>query len=402
MGKSEPWIDIVGIGEDGMAGLTPTARQVVENAEVIIGGDRHHRLSDDIRAERLSWPHPFDALIDTIRELRGRRLVILATGDPLWFSVGARIVRALGPEAIRFHPGISAFQHAACRLGWSLADCETLTAHGRPVEQLVPRFWPGARLIILTTGGETPGQVARLLTARGFGPSRMTVFAALGGANEQRFDGVAESWAQLVPDFNTLAVECVAEPSARLLSPLPGLPDDAFVHDGQLTKREVRAATLSALMPARGELLWDIGAGCGSVGIEWMRAAPDALAIAIEPDAARRALVVENARTLGAPRLRLVEGRAPEALAGLPQPNAVFIGGGLARATFDAAHAALAPFGRLVVNAVSLESEALLAALQAEHGGELVRIAVSRAAPVGRRRGWKPLMQVTQYRLVKR
>ncbi|PRX37006.1 precorrin-6Y C5,15-methyltransferase (decarboxylating) [Meinhardsimonia xiamenensis] len=396
-----PWLHIVGIGEDGMEGLRPATRAVVEAAEVIIGGDRHHRLSDAVKAERIAWPSPFDALIDTLKSLKGRRVVVLATGDPLWYSVGARIGRAIPVEEIVYHPQLSAFQLAAARLGWSLPDVETLTVHGRPVQQMIPFVMPGRRLLILTTGSDTPGEIARILTERGYGRSPMTVFAAMGGLREQRFDGIAEEWRKEVPDFNTLAVECVAGPGAEVLARVPGLPDEVFAHDGRMTKREVRAVTLAALMPMPGALLWDIGAGSGSVSVEWMRAAREAQAIALEPRPDRRALAAANAAALGAPKLNIVPGRAPEALAGLPAPDAVFIGGGLSEAVVEAAWAALKPFGRLVANAVTLQSEAELMRLQAARGGELVRLAVARAEPVGRMTGWRPMMPVTQWRLVK-
>ena len=396
------WLHIVGIGEDGMGGLTPATRAVVEAADVIIGGDRHHKLSDNITAERLSWPHPFDALIDTLRGLKGKRVVVLATGDPLWFSVGARIGRAIDPAEIIYHPQVGAFQLAAARMGWSMADIETLTVHGRPVEQMIAFIQPDQRLLILTTGAETPAQIARFLTERGFGQSRMTVLAAMGGENEQRFDGVAESWDHTVPAFNTLAVECFAANNAALLPRVPGLADDLFVHDGTMTKREVRAVTLAKLMPMRGALLWDIGTGCGSVAVEWMRGARYARAIGIEPRADRRDMAAQNALALGVPKLELIEGDAPECLNGLEAPDAIFIGGGLSDEVFAAAWAALKPLGRLVANAVTLESEQVLIGLQARYGGELVKLSVNRAEPVGPYRGWKPLMPVTQWSLIKR
>ncbi len=399
---SEPWLHIVGIGEDGMAGLLPATRAVVEAAEVIIGGERHHALSDAITAERLAWPSPFNALIGQLQGLRGRRVVVLATGDPLWYSVGARIGRAIPAAEITFHPQLSAFQLASARMGWSMADLETLTVHGRPVEQMIAFIQPDARLLILTTGAETPGQIARFLSERGFGASSMTVLANMGGEGEARFDGLAESWDHTVPPFNTLAVECIAAPGAALLPRVPGLPDDLFQHDGTMTKREVRAVTLAKLMPMRGALLWDIGTGCGSVAVEWMRAARYARAIGIEPRADRRALAAANALALGTPRLELVDGMVPEALEGLERPDAVFIGGGLSEAVFDVAWAALKPLGRLVANCVTLESEAVLVALHKRHGGELVKLSVNRASPVGTRTGWRPLMPVTQWSLVKR
>lgn len=399
---SEPWLHIVGIGEDGMAGLVPATRAVVEAAEIIIGGDRHHTLAENLSAERLSWPHPFDALIDTIKGLRGRRVVVLATGDPLWYSIGARIGRAIDPTEIIYHPQLSAFQLAAARMGWSLPDVETLTVHGRPVEQMIAFIQPDIRLLVLTTGSETPGQIARFLTERGFGQSRMSVLAAMGGKDEARFDGIAASWDHAVPAFNTLAVECIAAPDAALLPRVPGLSDDLFQSDGTMTKQEVRAVTVAKLMPMRGALLWDIGCGCGSVAIEWMRAARYARAVGIEPRADRRAMAAANALALGVPKLELIDGEVPCALDGLDAPDAIFIGGGLSRATFDAAWAALRPLGRLVANAVTLESEAELMALHKEHGGDLVKLSVNRAEPVGRLTGWRPLMPVTQWSLVKR
>jgi len=398
------WLTVVGIGETGMASLSAAARCLVEQAEVIIGGDRHQDLAPNVTATRLTWPSPFDAMIDEIRAHKGRRIVVLVTGDPLWYSVGARILRAIPAAEIEFHPQLSAFQWASCRMGWSLADVETLTAHGRAAEQVVPYFWPGARLIILTAGSQTPGEVARLLAARGYGASRMTVLASLGGPEERRIEAVADAWAandpiEEIPSFHTIAVECSDSPET-LLPRLPGLPDDAFTHDGVMTKREVRALTLARLMPARNEMLWDIGTGCGSVAVEWMRAGRDALAIGIDPNPDRLALAQQNATALGAPKLTMIEGRAPEALAGLPLPNAVFIGGGLSRETVEAARAALPRNGRLVANAVTLETEALLIALQAEIGGELTRIAIDRAGPVGGLTGWRPMRPVVQWSLI--
>lgn len=401
---SERWLSIIGLGEDGMAGLSPAARARVEAAEVIIGGDRHHRLSDGISAERLAWPHPFDALIDEIRARRGRRLVILATGDPLWYSVGARIGRAIPPGEIEYHPQISAFQWAACRMGWSMADVETLSAHGRPAERILPFLRPGARLLILTAGAETPGQVARLLAVRGYGASCLVVLGSLGGPAETRHEGSAAAWAAddpagMLPAFHTLAVECRGTPDPLL--PRWGLPDEAFENDGQMTKQEMRAVTLARLMPARLETLWDIGTGCGSVAIEWCRAARDAEAVGIDRNPARLAMAQRNALALGAPRLRLIEGGVPEGLADLPRPDAIFIGGGLSGAVVDACLAALQPGGRLVANAVTLESEALLGDLHARHGGTLSRLAIQRAGPLGGRAGWRPMMPVTQWALVR-
>ena len=399
---SDPWLHIVGIGEDGMDGLLPATRAVVEAAEVIVGGDRHHDLSSAVTAQRVAWPSPLAALIDMLKAMQGRRVVVLATGDPLWFSVGARIGRSIDPHEIVFHPQLSAFQLAAARMGWSLADVETLTVHGRPVEQMIAFIQPDARLLILTTGAATPGQIAAFLTARGFGRSKMTVLANMGGEQEARFDGVAESWDHTVPEFNTLSVECIAAPDAALLPRVPGLADDLFQHDGTMTKQEVRAATLAKLMPMRGAVVWVSGAGCGAGGGEGMGGARQARAIGVEPDADGSAMAAANGLALGTPRRQLIDGKVPQALAGLEAPDAVFIGGGLSREVFEAAWAALRPLGRLVANAVTLESEAVLVALHAEFGGQLVKIQVQRAEPVGPRTGWRPLMPVTQWSLIKR
>ena len=396
------WLDIIGIGEDGVDGLRPPARMRLEQAEIIIGGDRHHALAPNITAERLNWPSPFDAMIDVIMSHRGKKLVILVTGDPLWYSVGARISRAIDPAHIRFHPQLSAFQLAAARMGWSLADCETLTVHGRADSQIVPHIAPGVRLLVLTQNADSPKALSQILCEEGYGQSRMTVLAAMDGPSEARFDGTAHDWAHTVPDFHTLAIECVAGPTAHLLSTVGGLADDSFINDGQLTKRDVRAATLSKLAPYPDAVLWDIGAGCGSISVEWMRASRGAMACAIERDAGRLDMIRQNARSLGTEKITLVEGSAPEGLAELPQADAIFVGGGLTdEGVFDAAWAGLREGGRLVANAVTLESEAALIELHRIHGGELTRITVQHAAPIGDFRGWKPAMPVTQWLVTK-
>ena len=389
-----PWLHVVGIGEAGWDGLSPDARAALTRAELIIGGARHHALAPHLTAERVTWPSPFRAMVDEIGSHRGRPVAVLVTGDPLWFSAGAFFARTFPAEELCYHPHVSAFQLACARMRWSLADVETLTVHGRPAEQAIPHFAPGARLVILTQDGGSPAELAGHLTRLGLGASRLTGRAALGAPEEARIDGVARDWDREVPEFHTLCVDCVAE--GRPL-PRTNLADDAFEHDGKLTKREVRAVTLARLGPRRGGVLWDIGTGSGAVAIEWIRAAPDAKAVGLEPDPDRLARARRNALALGAPRLDLRQVAAPEGLADLPAPDAVFIGGGLSREVVAASLAALKPFGRLVANAVTLESEALLTALHAEHGGELMRLSVGRADPVGRDRGWRQAMPVTQW-----
>ncbi|MEM1360479.1 MAG: precorrin-6y C5,15-methyltransferase (decarboxylating) subunit CbiE [Pseudomonadota bacterium] len=396
------WLHIIGMGADGIASLMPASRAALESAEIIVASERLHGLTGALDVERLTWPSPFDMMVDQILALRGRRVAVLVTGDPLWFSVGARLGREIDAAEIVYHPQLSAFQLAAARLGWSLADVETITAHGRPPEQILPFVAPSARMLVFTAGPETPGQVAQLLTARGYGESRMVVFSDLGAEIESRAEGRAATWAAEVGALNTLAVECIAAPEAQILARVPGLPDEVFTHDGKMTKSETRAVTLAKLMPQRGALLWDIGCGAGSVAIEWMRAAPDARAIGIEPRADRRAMAAANALSLGVPKLELVEGNAPEALEGLPLPDAIFIGGGVTPRVFEAAWEALSPHGRLVANAVTLESDAVLNAMHRQFGGSLTRISISRAKPVGPYHGWHSLMPVTQLSFIKR
>lgn len=397
------WLSVVGIGEDGLEGLTPRGRALIDRAELLVGGDRHHAMIPDDGRPRLTWPRPLTDLMPRIAEHRGRPVCVLATGDPMLFGIGVTLAKHFAADEMEVVPSLSAFSLAAARLGWPLADVEQLTLHGRPPALAVPFVQPGARLLILSDGADTPAEVARLLVERGYGDSRLTVLEHMGGGKERALAGTAAGWRHNdVEPFNTLAVECVAGPDAGILPLVPGLPDEAFASDGNMTKREVRAATLSALAPLPGQHLWDVGAGCGSVAIEWMRTHPRCSATAIERDAARIGLIATNAMALGAPRLGMVEGEAPAALDGLDAPDAVFVGGGAtAPGLLDACWAALPAGGRLVANAVTLEGEQALAAFGQAQGGSLTRIAVSRAVPVGPFTGWKPLMAVTQLAAVK-
>lgn len=398
-----PWLSIVGLGEDGLAGLSPAARGLVDAAEVLIGGERHLAMLPEDGRERLTWPSPLLALVDDILARRGQAVCVLATGDPLAYGIGSTLVGRVPIEEITIIPGASAFSLAAARLGWILAEVDCLTLHGRPLALLEPYIQPGAKLLLLSNGPETPAAVAARLLARGAGKSAMTALAHMGGSRESRISASAEDWGDPeVPALNTLAVDCRLDAGAPLLPRVPGLPDEAFRNDGQLTKREQRAVTLAALAPVAGQLLWDVGAGCGSIAIEWMRAAPRARAIAVEHNKARIAMIAENAEALGAPQLQIVEGKAPPALEGLEPPEAVFLGGGLSTpGLIDACWAALKPGGRLVANAVTLEGEQVLTAWQSRAGGRLTRIAVARAEAVGPFRGWRPLMPVTQLSAVK-
>jgi precorrin-6B C5,15-methyltransferase / cobalt-precorrin-6B C5,C15-methyltransferase len=399
----KPWLAVVGIGEDGLSGLTLAARTLVETAEVLVGGERHLDMVPKWDAERLVWERPLRVTVDAIAAHRGRRVTVLASGDPMWYGIGVTLARQFSREELTIIPQLSAFSLAAARLGWPLADCSTITLHGRPLDSLRLHLAPQRRILTLSEDGGTPQAVAALLTELGWGPSGLTVLAHLGGSRETSLSEEAQSWGdRRVPDLNTLAIACRSEAGARTLPLLAGLPDDAFEHDGQLTKREVRAATLAALAPLPGEIFWDIGAGCGSVAIEWLRTGEGRSACAIEREPARAAMIARNAAALGVPQLQIVPNAAPEALRGLPPPNAVFIGGGISSPDLlPYAWASLPPGGRLVANVVTTEGEARLLDWHARYSGSLTRLAVSRAEPAGGHHLWRPLAAVTQLAVVK-
>lgn len=370
----------------------------------MFGGARHLALAGAaVRGAAHPWPSPFERGIAQVLALRGRKVCVLASGDPLLHGVGAVLARHVPAAQTSVIPAPSAYSLACARLGWPLAPATCLTVHGRSLDLVRAHLHPGRHLLVLTSDGAGPSEIARLLTRSGFGGSTLHVLEALGGPRERVRTARAEGFALTdIDPLNLLGIEVAAGEGARIIARAPGLPDELFEHDGQLTKREIRAVTLSALAPRRGELLWDIGAGAGSVGIEWMLADPSLAAIGIEERAERAARARRNAGALGVPGLEIVEGRAPEALAGLPAPDAIFIGGGAsAPGVMDAALAALKTGGRLVVNAVTLETEALLIARHAAQGGELLRLSVARAAPVGGLTGWRPSMPVTQWSWVK-
>ncbi|WP_212999339.1 precorrin-6y C5,15-methyltransferase (decarboxylating) subunit CbiE [Winogradskya consettensis] len=443
-------LTVVGIGADGWPGLTGTARAALESAEVIIGSDRQlallsagesawsnadpdqppsepglspgepglspgepglspggpelspsgPRLSPGEPKLLVAWPSPMLPAIPGLLEAhRRRRIAVLASGDPMFHGIGATLRRFA--ENVRVIPHPSSVSLAAARLGWPLADVDLLSLVTAPVEELHPLVHPGRRILVLSRDEHTPGQVAALLQERGYADSKVTVLARLGAPDETIITGTPGALDESgIDPLNVVAVECGAGGAAR--ARVPGLPDDAYESDGQLTKREVRAVTLAQLGPQPGELLWDIGAGSGSVGIEWMRAHPACRAIAIESDPVRAGRISGNARALGVPKLEVVLGRAPDALTGLRAPDVVFIGGGVTRdGVLEAAWDALKSGGRLVANAVTLESEAVLAAGYAKLGGELTRLAVSRAAPVGGFTGWRAMMPVTIWAVVK-
>ncbi|QDZ09552.1 precorrin-6y C5,15-methyltransferase (decarboxylating) subunit CbiE [Devosia ginsengisoli] len=393
-----PWLSIVGIGEDGLSGLGTAAKAAIADAEVVFGGTRHLELAASaISGEAHPWPTPFS--IDPIIALRNRKVCVLASGDPFHHGVGATLARHIDASQMQVFPHPSSFSLAAARLGWPLQDVLTLSLHGRPLDLIRPHLHPGARILALTSDENGPAALAKLLTESGFGISIVTVLEALGGPDETVRTNVAMNFALTdINPLNICAISVVALPGARILPLTPGLDDALFEHDGQITKREIRALTLSALAPRRGELLWDIGAGSGSVAIEWMLADPSLSAIAVEADPVRATRISRNANGLGVPSLKLIQGHAPEALAGLEEPHAVFIGGGGSDpGVLDTAITALRPGGRLVANAVTLEMEALLLARHAELGGTLTRFSIERAEAIGSMTGWKPARPIVQW-----
>ncbi|KQZ81825.1 precorrin-6Y methyltransferase [Mesorhizobium sp. Root157] len=398
------WLTVVGIGEDGVAGLGDEAKRTIGAAEFVFGGKRHLELAHSlVRGKARPWPTPFDAGMAEVVALAGRTVCVLASGDPFLYGVGVTLAKKLPIAEMRIIPAPSSFSLAASRLGWALQDVETVSLHGRPLDLVRPLLHHGTRILALTSDAESPAAIAGLLTDIGFGPSRLTVLEALGGPNEAARTARANTFdIENINPLNILAIEVESSSQARVLPLSVGLADDLFEHDGQITKREVRALTLSALAPRRGELLWDIGAGSGSIGIEWMLSHPSLRAIAIEADAERGARIRRNAAAFGVPGLSVVQGTAPQVLTGLETPDAIFIGGGGSDpGVLDAAVSALLPCGRLVANAVTLEMEALLIARHAALGGDLTRIAVSRAAPIGSMQGWRAAMPITHWNWVK-
>ncbi|WP_433519133.1 precorrin-6y C5,15-methyltransferase (decarboxylating) subunit CbiE [Nonomuraea sp. CA-143628] len=415
-------ITVVGIGADGWDGLPEESRRALGAAEVLMGASRQLGLVPRSGAERVAWPSPLlPALPELMERYADRQVCVLASGDPMFYGIGSTLVRLLGAARIRVLPHLSSLSLACARLGWPVEQVDVVSLVGRPLAVLNAAVLPGRRVLVLGAGRDAPALVAGLLVGLGYGASPMTVLSDLGAASESVQTGTGATWADTelsgpeqapfgpgqardAPSvLQVVAVECVAGPGAEPFARVPGLPDTAFEHDGQLTKREVRAVSLSRLAPLPGELLWDVGAGAGSIAVEWLRAHPSNAAVAVESRADRVAAIRRNADRLGVPALRVVEGRAPAALEGLPAPDAVFVGGGAtAPGMLETCWAALRPGGRLVVNAVTLESESLVAGWYARLGGDLVRLAVQRAAPVGGFTGWRAAMPVTVWSITRK
>lgn len=413
---TKKWIYVIGIGEDGWDDLSADSRELLYKSEIVIGGERHLKMiPGDWEGERIIWASPIREAVTKILDWRpsepgsGKKVAVMASGDPLCYGIAAKLLRHLPIEEIWIKPALSTFSLICSRVGWSLPDIETLTIHGRPLEMLHTFVQPGAKLLVLNQDEGSPKQAAELLAARGFGKSQITVLEHLGGSKERQFSGQADSWSH--PDgaaLNAMAIECIAGTRANVLARIPGLPDDAFLHDGQLTKREIRAATLSRLMPVVDQVLWDVGAGCGSVAIEWMRCNPRCKAVAIEKSESRLKMIQQNAFQLGVPMLDIVPGNAPEVLVDLPAPDAIFIGGGLSGGNMlETCWNALNPGGRLVANAVTLEGEQKLVQWQKVNAekngasGDLARLAVSHVETIGKFQSWKEVRSVTQLTVIK-
>lgn len=405
---SKPWLFVVGIGEDGTSGLSDEGRAVIGTAEILIGGQRHLDMIPDAMsngAKRSTWPSPFSSTFSHLESLRGQRVVILASGDPMNCGIGGTLSRFFDWHDLHIVPNVSAYSLAAACLGWPLDKTHCLTIHGRNPAGLLPYFFPGQKLLILSKDHTSPLLVANQLVAAGAGHADIHILENLGGNNEHIQTHIAADLVALDEEvsfsrLNTIAVEIPAD-FASWLSWQAGLPDDAYQHDGKLTKRDIRASALAKLAPRPNALLWDVGTGCGSIAIEWLRSHPSCQAIGIDPQEKRRAFAQANAHALGVPRLKLVDANAPEGLKELDRPDAIFVGGGLSTETLSCCLEELKPGGRLVAHAVTLGSQSLLTEFYDQQGGELIRLLVEKAVPVGPLKGWKPSMPVVQWVYIK-
>ena len=388
-------ITVVGIGADGWSGVPERVRRIITDADVLLGGHRHLDLVPQRAGQqRQAWPSPLrEQLPRLLEQHNGKRVVVIASGDPLVSGIGSTLIALLGHENVTIEPAVSSVSLARARMGWPAETVEVISLVGRDIDLVRRALTPGRRLIVLSADETTPKAVAATLTDGGYGGSTMTALADLGSDDESRTTGTAHAWSADVSRLHVLAIECVGP----AISPF-GLPDDAFETDGQLTRRDLRVSALARLVPQPGQLLWDVGAGAGSVGIEWLRAHPTCRAIAVEADPQRAQRIERNAQRLGVPTLEIKRGRAPEALDSLPRPDAIFVGGGAtADGLLEQCREALRDGGRLVVHGVTLETELLLADAYREHGGELTRHSIEYAAPLGTFTGFTPARAVTQW-----
>jgi len=396
------WLSLIGIGEDGAEALSPAARTLLVQAQLIVGGARHLALAGPLAAKTMTWPSPMAAAIPEILARRGSPVCVLASGDPFFYGAGSLLSAHVRPEEMQCLPAPSAFSLAAARLNWSLQECCLVSLHGREFERIIPALQPHAKILCLSWDETTPPRLAKLLCEKGLGPSRIIVMEAMGGPRERLRESTAQAFGmEGIDPLNLVAIEIATTAQSQILPVASGLADFWFETDGQLTKREVRAVALSSLAPRRGELLWDVGAGSGSIAIEWLLCHPANRAIAIESRADRASRITRNALSLGVPQLEIITGKAPEAFANLPQPQAIFVGGGGDTQLLDSAYAALPSGGRLVVNAVTIETEAELISRFKALGGGLLRIEIAHADPLGSFHGWRPALPVTQWSVTK-
>jgi len=392
---------VVGLTARGWSDLPERLRATIQSAEVLLGSPRLVDLIPPFPAQqRLEWPSPLrDGLQMLLSQVAGKRVVALASGDPLMAGIGSTLVEILGAAEVRIHPAVSSVALARARMGWPEESTQLVRLRGKDLDTVRRFLFPGRRLIILSRDAESPGEVAQLLTDEGYGDSTITVLGDLDTETESRTDVAARDWTGPAPALNAICVVCAG--TARGASLAPGMPDEVFDHDGQLTKRDLRASALARLMPRPGELLWDVGAGAGSIAIEWLRSDPGCRAIAIEHDLARVKRIRGNAEALGVPSLEVLHAEAPDAFASLPRPHAVFVGGGATRATLERSWSALRSGGRLVVHAVTQETEMIMIDCWKRYGGELARLSVEHLEPIGRYHGWRPARAVVQWSAVK-
>lgn len=396
-----PWLSILGIGEAGVETLSAEAARLLAGAVLVVGGARHLRLAAPlIRGETLPWRRPIEATLADIAARAGQPVAVLASGDPFHHGAGPMLAAAFDPAEWVSLPALSAVALAANLLGWSLAHTPVVSLCGRPLATLIPHLQPGARLLVLSEGAQTPREVASVLSVRGGGASRVTVLERLGGPQARRTTHEARHLDGAADPLNILAIEVA--PDIAALPIAPGLDDGCYEHDGQLTRHELRASAIAALAPLAGETLWDVGAGAGSVGIEWMRLDPAMRAVAFERHDERRARIARNAGNLGVPGIVTVGGEAPASFSDVADtPDAVFLGGGGRAPMIEAALARLRPGGRLVAHSVTLETDTALFAAETRHGGALTRFAIERLDTIGRFRAFRPAMTVTQWSVTK-
>jgi len=387
---------VVGLSARGWDDLPVRLQNLVERAEVLVGSPRHLALVPLVSGQqRTTLPVPVrEGLVALLGAVDHRRVVVLASGDPLLAGIGTTLVDEVGADQVYIHPAVSSVALARARMGWDAESVEVIRLRGDDVDQIRRQLGPRRRLVVLSRDGGSAAEIAAVLVAAGFGASRLTVLSDLDTDDETRVERTADAWTGAAPALNLVCVECVGPPTESLAA---GVPDDWFDHDGQLTKRDVRASALAHLMPRPGERLWDVGAGAGSVAIEWLRAHPTCRAVALERDQARAKRIDANARRLGVPRLAVVVGEAPAALAGLPAPDAIFVGGGASTQTLETCWAALPSGGRLVGHAVTQETEMIISQAWRDHGGVLTRILVEHLEPIGGYHGWKPARAVVQW-----